>query len=176
MILLSCNFIYVLTKRVVTLKIRIVSYQNTLATASILSLHFSGHVGQYFTNLFIKIGFQLIYICFCITNFSVTIFSRLLIQFTSSSEYTWRGYFYTTLLLVVALIQSLLLHQYFHCTFLLGMRIRSTIIAVVYRKVNFLWLFLIFVCYAFNIGYSFNYLNVGQLFLIACFQILLIAG
>ncbi|BFZ17907.1 hypothetical protein BsWGS_20945 [Bradybaena similaris] len=59
---------------------------------------------------------------------------KLLIQFTSSSEYTWRGYFYTTLLLVVALIQSLLLHQYFHCTFLLGMRIRSTIIAVVYRK------------------------------------------
>ncbi|CAG5122310.1 unnamed protein product, partial [Candidula unifasciata] len=59
---------------------------------------------------------------------------KLLIQFTSSSEYTWRGYFYTTLLLVVALVQSILLHQYFHCTFLLGMRIRSTIIAVVYRK------------------------------------------
>ncbi|CAG5119557.1 unnamed protein product, partial [Candidula unifasciata] len=59
---------------------------------------------------------------------------RFLIQFTSSDEYTWRGYFYSSLLLIVALLQSILLHQYFHCTFLLGMRLRSTIIAVVYRK------------------------------------------
>ncbi|XP_059142742.1 multidrug resistance-associated protein 1-like isoform X2 [Physella acuta] len=59
---------------------------------------------------------------------------KLLIRFTSSDEYMWRGYFYAAMLLVIALVQSLLLHQYFHATFLLGMRLRSTITAVIYKK------------------------------------------
>ncbi|KAH9518524.1 Multidrug resistance-associated protein 1 [Bulinus truncatus] len=59
---------------------------------------------------------------------------KLLIKFTSSDEHMWRGIFYASMLLIVALLQSILLHQYFHATFLLGMRLRSTVIAVIYRK------------------------------------------
>ncbi|KAH9518523.1 Multidrug resistance-associated protein 1 [Bulinus truncatus] len=59
---------------------------------------------------------------------------KLLIKFTSSDEHMWRGIFYASMLLIVALLQSVLLHQYFHATFLLGMRLRSTVIAVIYRK------------------------------------------
>ncbi|KAH9487921.1 Multidrug resistance-associated protein 1 [Bulinus truncatus] len=59
---------------------------------------------------------------------------ELLIKFTSSDEHMWRGIFYASMLLIVALLQSILLHQYFHATFLLGMRLRSTVIAVIYRK------------------------------------------
>ncbi|CAL1540417.1 unnamed protein product, partial [Lymnaea stagnalis] len=59
---------------------------------------------------------------------------KLLIQFTSSDEHMWRGFFYASMLLLIALLQSVLLHQYFHATFILGMRLRSTIIAVIYKK------------------------------------------
>ncbi|KAK3704049.1 hypothetical protein RRG08_049006 [Elysia crispata] len=59
---------------------------------------------------------------------------RLLIQFTSSDEYLWRGFFYSSVLLFLSVMQSLILHQYFHFTFLLGMRLRSNIISVIYKK------------------------------------------
>ena len=40
---------------------------------------------------------------------------RLMINFTSDpNEPSWNGYFYATLLFVVAVMQSLCLHQYFH--------------------------------------------------------------
>ena len=35
-----------------------------------------------------------------------------------------------------ALVQSLILHQYFHRCFLVGMRVRTAIIAAVYKKVG----------------------------------------
>ncbi|XP_048757959.2 multidrug resistance-associated protein 1-like isoform X1 [Ostrea edulis] len=60
---------------------------------------------------------------------------KLLIKFTvNKSEYQWRGIFYSLLMFIMAMIQSFILHQYFHGCQLLGMRIRTSIICLVYRK------------------------------------------
>ena len=62
---------------------------------------------------------------------------RLLITFTEDKdEPDWKGYFYATLLFVTAVVQSLFLHQYFHRCFTLGMRMRSAIVAAIYKKVG----------------------------------------
>ena len=62
---------------------------------------------------------------------------RALISFTKNKEEPmWKGYMYTALMFLVALIQSLILHQYFHRCFLTGMRIRTAIIAAIYKKVK----------------------------------------
>lgn len=50
----------------------------------------------------------------------------------------WRGYFYASLLLVINVIQTLLLSQYFHRMFKIGIRIRTALIAVIYKKVCWL--------------------------------------
>ena len=63
-------------------------------------------------------------------------FCRLLINFASDAKVpAWKGYLYAVLLFVVALIQALLLQQYFIMAFTVGMRIRTAVIAAVYDKV-----------------------------------------
>jgi len=47
---------------------------------------------------------------------------------------TWHGYLYCFLMFIVALIESMLLHQYFHRCMVVGMRVRTAIVACVYRK------------------------------------------
>ncbi|XP_053306512.1 ATP-binding cassette sub-family C member 2 [Spea bombifrons] len=60
---------------------------------------------------------------------------KLLVSFTgNSSEYQWKGFFYAVLLLVAAIIQSLCLQQYFQGCFVLGMRVRTVLMASVYKK------------------------------------------
>ncbi len=60
-----------------------------------------------------------------------------MIGFTNDSAVPyWHGYLFAVLLFMTAALQSLLLHQYFHRVFLMGMRIRSSIIAAVYDKVS----------------------------------------
>ncbi|XP_044229320.1 canalicular multispecific organic anion transporter 1 [Thunnus albacares] len=60
---------------------------------------------------------------------------KLMISFTQDkSRYTWEGYLYAVLLLVVALLQSLFLQQYFQRCFVLGMKVRTAIMAAVYKK------------------------------------------
>ncbi|ESO87141.1 hypothetical protein LOTGIDRAFT_107213, partial [Lottia gigantea] len=60
---------------------------------------------------------------------------KLLINFTKDKDsYLWVGLFYAGCMFTVALIQSFILHQYFHGCFLLGMRIRTAIVSAVYRK------------------------------------------
>ncbi|KAK5854000.1 hypothetical protein PBY51_015104 [Eleginops maclovinus] len=60
---------------------------------------------------------------------------KLMISFTQDkSRYTWEGYLYAVLLLLVALLQSLFLQQYFQRCFVLGMKVRTAIIAAVYKK------------------------------------------
>ncbi|XP_032889972.1 canalicular multispecific organic anion transporter 1 [Amblyraja radiata] len=60
---------------------------------------------------------------------------KLLVSFTEdTSIYAWKGYLYAVLLFVLAIVQSLLLQQYFQCCFLLGMRVRTAITAAVYKK------------------------------------------
>lgn len=61
---------------------------------------------------------------------------RLLIGFIHDrSQMVWRGYLYTLLLFLVAFVQSMMLHQYFHRCMVVGMRIRSSLVAAVYKKV-----------------------------------------
>ncbi|XP_024869920.1 multidrug resistance-associated protein 1 isoform X5 [Temnothorax curvispinosus] len=59
---------------------------------------------------------------------------KLLIDFTEGEEPMWKGYFYSALLLVTAILQTLVLSQYFHRMFLVGLRIRTSLIAAIYRK------------------------------------------
>ncbi|KAK7601472.1 hypothetical protein V9T40_008913 [Parthenolecanium corni] len=58
----------------------------------------------------------------------------LLIDFVKGDDPMWRGYFYASLLLVINVIQTLLLSQYFHRMFKIGIRIRTALIAVIYKK------------------------------------------
>ncbi|XP_077258455.1 multidrug-Resistance like Protein 1 isoform X1 [Temnothorax americanus] len=59
---------------------------------------------------------------------------KLLIDFTEGEEPMWKGYFYSALLLLTAILQTLVLSQYFHRMFLVGLRIRTSLIAAIYRK------------------------------------------
>ncbi|CAJ0967200.1 unnamed protein product [Ranitomeya imitator] len=60
---------------------------------------------------------------------------KLLIQFVGDKDApTWRGYLYTALLFICTCVQTLILHKYFHICFVTGMRLKSAIIGVVYRK------------------------------------------
>ncbi|XP_071985544.1 ATP-binding cassette sub-family C member 2-like [Engystomops pustulosus] len=60
---------------------------------------------------------------------------KALVSFTSDpQDYQWKGFFYAVLLLLAAVIQSFCLQQYFQGCFILGMRVRTTITAAVYRK------------------------------------------
>lgn len=60
---------------------------------------------------------------------------KLMISFTQDkSSFAWEGYLYAVLLLVVAFLQSLFLQQYFQRCFLLGMKVRTAIMAAVYKK------------------------------------------
>lgn len=67
---------------------------------------------------------------------SVLLF-RLMISFTENpSSFVWEGYLYAVVLFVVALLQSLFLQQYFQQCFVLGMKVRTAIMAAVYKKVK----------------------------------------
>ncbi|XP_037541476.1 canalicular multispecific organic anion transporter 1, partial [Nematolebias whitei] len=60
---------------------------------------------------------------------------KLMISFTQDkSSYAWEGYLYAVLLLLVALLQSLFLQQYFQKCFVLGMKVRTAIMAAVFKK------------------------------------------
>lgn len=46
----------------------------------------------------------------------------------------WKGFLYAALLFATAVIQTLILSQYFHRMFLVGLRIRTALISTIYRK------------------------------------------
>lgn len=58
----------------------------------------------------------------------------MLIAFIDGPEEMWKGYFYAAMLLLTATIQTLVLSQYFNRMFLVGLRIRTALIAAIYRK------------------------------------------
>ena len=73
---------------------------------------------------------------FCVFLVCFSFSNRLMIQYVSDpEEAAWRGYFYAALMFIAAVIQSILLHQYFHRAFITGMRIRTAVVAAVYKKV-----------------------------------------
>ncbi|NXR46089.1 MRP1 protein, partial [Hippolais icterina] len=60
---------------------------------------------------------------------------KLLLNFVSNKAApNWHGYFYTVLLFVCSCLQTLILHQYFHICFVTGMRLKTAIVGVIYRK------------------------------------------
>ncbi|XP_074964156.1 ATP-binding cassette sub-family C member 2 isoform X1 [Phalacrocorax aristotelis] len=60
---------------------------------------------------------------------------KLLITFVSDEEsFAWQGYLYAILLFLTALIQSLCLQQYFSLCFHLGINVRASLIAAIYKK------------------------------------------
>ncbi|KFQ48159.1 Canalicular multispecific organic anion transporter 1, partial [Nestor notabilis] len=60
---------------------------------------------------------------------------KLLVAFVSDEEsFAWQGYVYAILLFLVALIQSLCLQQYFNLCFQLGIQVRASLIAAIYKK------------------------------------------
>lgn len=70
------------------------------------------------------------------SEFVLYLWFRLLIAFIHDrSQMVWRGYVYAVLLFVVAFVQSMMLHQYCHQCMVVGMHIRSALIAAVYKKV-----------------------------------------
>ena len=74
-----------------------------------------------------------------LTNAILCISSRMLIEYIegkNDSSGVWEGYVYAGSMLVAAVLQSIVLHQYFHTMFTLGMRMRSAIIGLVYEKVS----------------------------------------
>lgn len=62
--------------------------------------------------------------------------TRLLIAFVSDEDaFAWKGYLYAILLFLVAVIQSLCLQQHFSLCFQLGINVRASLIAAIYKKV-----------------------------------------
>ncbi|XP_071604685.1 ATP-binding cassette sub-family C member 2 [Heliangelus exortis] len=60
---------------------------------------------------------------------------KLLIAFVSDEEsFAWQGYLYAILLFLTALIQSLCLQQYFSLCFQLGIAVRASLVAAIYKK------------------------------------------
>ncbi|KFP85745.1 Canalicular multispecific organic anion transporter 1, partial [Acanthisitta chloris] len=60
---------------------------------------------------------------------------KLLIAFVSDEEsFAWQGYLYAILLFLTAVIQSLCLQQYFSLCFQLGINVRASLIAAIYKK------------------------------------------
>ncbi|OQV17378.1 Canalicular multispecific organic anion transporter 2 [Hypsibius exemplaris] len=60
---------------------------------------------------------------------------RLMIDFVEDkSQPAWKGYFYAGLMLLGSCAQTLILNQYLHMCLRLGMHIRGSIVAIVYRK------------------------------------------
>uniref|UniRef100_A0A8C3X7S2 Multidrug resistance-associated protein 1 n=1 Tax=Catagonus wagneri TaxID=51154 RepID=A0A8C3X7S2_9CETA len=60
---------------------------------------------------------------------------KLLISFANDkSIYLWTGYLYSILFFTVALVQSFCLQNYFKLCFLLGMQVRTSVMASVYKK------------------------------------------
>ncbi|XP_031208632.1 canalicular multispecific organic anion transporter 2 [Mastomys coucha] len=59
----------------------------------------------------------------------------ILIRFISDpTAPTWWGFLLAGLMFVSSTMQTLILHQYYHCIFVMALRIRTAIIGVIYRK------------------------------------------
>lgn len=65
---------------------------------------------------------------------------RYLIGFMKdNTEPTWHGYLYAGLLFLVTAVQSLFLQQYFLRCMAVGMRVKTAVVAIVYKKVSLLF-------------------------------------
>lgn len=59
---------------------------------------------------------------------------RWIITFVKQGGYHWHGPFYAVLMFATATLQTIILAQYFNRMFIVGMRIRTALVATIYRK------------------------------------------
>lgn len=63
-------------------------------------------------------------------------YRQLLSYFTTSAKPKWLGVFYAMLLSLSVFCQIIFMRAYFHNQFILGLRFRSAVTGLVYRKVR----------------------------------------
>lgn len=63
-------------------------------------------------------------------------FSLLLGFMRDEDAPLWKGYFYATLMFLLSCLQSLFNHQYMYTCFTVGMRVKTAVMGLVYRKVG----------------------------------------
>ena len=69
---------------------------------------------------------------------TLTIYFSRLIDFTGNrTEHPMFGYFYTGLLFVCTIVQTMACQHYFHRMFIVGARVRTALTGLIYRKVKF---------------------------------------
>uniref|UniRef100_A0A8C0B0Y4 ABC-type glutathione-S-conjugate transporter n=1 Tax=Buteo japonicus TaxID=224669 RepID=A0A8C0B0Y4_9AVES len=86
----------------------------------------------FWKNLLLSVAFKLVHDALVFVSPQLL---KLLIAFVSDEEsFAWQGYLYAILLFLTALIQSLCLQQYFSLCFQLGINVRASLIAAIYKK------------------------------------------
>eukprot|EP00102_Acyrthosiphon_pisum_P020987 XP_016658197.1 PREDICTED: multidrug resistance-associated protein 1 isoform X4 [Acyrthosiphon pisum] len=70
----------------------------------------------------------------CLVFVSPQVLKYLIAFVGNSNEPLWRGYFYVFLMMLTATLQTLILSQYFHRMYLVGMRVRTALTSAIYRK------------------------------------------
>ncbi|XP_061228390.1 ATP-binding cassette sub-family C member 2 isoform X2 [Neopsephotus bourkii] len=86
----------------------------------------------FWQNLLLSVAFKLVHDVIVFVSPQLL---KLLIAFVSDEEsFAWQGYVYAILLFLSALIQSLCLQQYFSLCFQLGIQVRASLIAAIYKK------------------------------------------
>ena len=70
----------------------------------------------------------------CLFQFANPQIVNLLIDFVSSDEPNWKGYLYTVLIVVVTFACTILNSHAFYREYLVGLRIRTSLISAIYRK------------------------------------------
>ena len=48
----------------------------------------------------------------------------------------WKGYIFAVAMFLTAIVQSFLLQYYFHHCYLLGMKLKTALLGLIYEKVN----------------------------------------
>lgn len=83
-------------------------------------------------NLLLAVAFKLVHDALVFVSPQLL---KLLIAFVSDEDsFAWKGYLYAILLFLTALIQSLCLQQHFSLCFQLGINVRASLIAAIYKK------------------------------------------
>ncbi|CAI6346527.1 unnamed protein product [Macrosiphum euphorbiae] len=70
----------------------------------------------------------------CLVFVSPQVLKHLISFVGNSTEPLWRGYFYIFLLMMTAMLQTIILSQYYHRMYLVGMRVRTSLTSAIYRK------------------------------------------
>ncbi|GAB6029961.1 hypothetical protein CHUAL_005656 [Chamberlinius hualienensis] len=108
-------------------EVEITPVDSNIRQPSLVKALFKTFGGTFMYGAFLKLVSDLLI-------FASPLLLRWLINFVSSNEPMWRGYLYAVLMFIAAIAQSLVLNQYFYKMFILGLHVRTSIIAAIYKK------------------------------------------